>query len=304
MVRQVWLIFVEIFFLGILDWYGIWRYEYGSGALFLRALNSVSIFDLLLKREGARYVPFQQLLVAMADTLPSGSVVLNANITQVDYGSSDDSTISYTVDGTAKSTLCSSTIIAFPQTFASHGGALHSSERHWFIGAPCESQDYQLFYTIVGWSDNKFGGSRTKGADYLIPFDEIPDNPAVNMILNEQQDSLNSSIVAYYLSPTEKTDEEAQSESLNHYEKIIGSAVDESIVQDFNRWDYFPHVSKEDLEDGFYEEFDSYQGQDDQYYVGGLFNFEMVQAAMQHGEHIIEKFFWNIKRGRIIGHLR
>ena len=51
------------------------------------------------------------------------------------------------------------------------------------------------------------------------------------------------------------------------------------------------HPSLEALQSGFFENFDSFQGHHGQYYTGGLFNFDMVQDAMEHARHIIETNF-------------
>jgi len=81
-------------------------------------------------------------------------------------------------------------------------------------------------------------------------------------------------------------------EALASYSVLIGQPVDASMVQDFNRWeDYYPHVSTQSMNADFYLKVDAFQGEFRQYYVGGLFTFDMVQEAMDHAKYIVKRFF-------------
>ena len=230
--------------------------------------------------------PFQQFLQRMADS-PQGTVHLNVDITSVQY-EADRNVLSYTQNGASRTANCGSTIIAFPQTAAAM--TLFTPPDATGLSVLFAQVKTNNFYTLlVDDSEGKFGAGRS--AKYHVPVPEIPDNPARNLLYFKQQDFPGSSVTIYYLTPSEKTDAQVIAESLENYSRLIGSTVDESKVQAFFRWIYFPHVSTQSLNDGFHHKLDAFQGQYNQYYVGALFNWEMVQDAMDHARFIVETRF-------------
>ena len=56
-------------------------------------------------------------------------------------------------------------------------------------------------------------------------------------------------------------------------------------------WEYFPHVTTESLNDGFYDKLDKLQGVNGIYYVGGLLNFEDVENVACFSEYLVNRFF-------------
>ena len=62
-------------------------------------------------------------------------------------------------------------------------------------------------------------------------------------------------------------------------------------VLDTRTWTYFPHVTKSDLDAGFYQRLDDLQGQQGTYYAGGLLNFETVEHTASHAEYLVRRFF-------------
>ena len=56
-------------------------------------------------------------------------------------------------------------------------------------------------------------------------------------------------------------------------------------------WDYFPHVTKEDLDAGFYKDLEQRQGVKNTYYAGGIMNFETVESTASYSKSLVEKFF-------------
>ena len=144
------------------------------------------------------------------------------------------------------------------------------------------------YYSILLDDSNSAFGTGIK-TGYHVPRDAVPDNPALNLLMWKQQDFPESSVSVYYLTPSDKTDEQAMEESLLHYETLVGQRPE---VQQFNPWlDYFPHVSTDSLQSGFYHKLDSFQGHYGQYYTGGFLNYETVQDSMEHARYIIDTEF-------------
>ena len=257
-------------------WIVLTTYGYGHAkdvpAVYgLKYISSATLVAIAIGKW--RLYPFQKLLQRMADSL-QGTVYLNTDITGVEYGS-ESNTLTLTSNGNGMTAACGSTILAFPPTAdamevftpAADDGGLSD-----LVG-----QVKIMNYFSILSDDSQSYLSKEPVTIFHVPEPAVPDNPAVNLFYFKQQFFPGSSVSAYYLSPSEKSDSQALSESLASYSKLIGRPVDESFVQDFNRWVYFPHVNTESLNNGFYHKFDDYQGRFNQYYTGGLFTFEMVQ---------------------------
>ena len=60
---------------------------------------------------------------------------------------------------------------------------------------------------------------------------------------------------------------------------------------DFRAWDYFPHFDKDQLDNGYYEKFNSLQGYMGTYYASGLNGFETVEFAVRAGKDVANSYF-------------
>ena len=54
---------------------------------------------------------------------------------------------------------------------------------------------------------------------------------------------------------------------------------------------YFPHVTSQSLQNGFYQKLEALQGKKGTYYVGGLMNFESVEHTSAYAKYLIEHRF-------------
>ena len=57
------------------------------------------------------------------------------------------------------------------------------------------------------------------------------------------------------------------------------------------KWKYFPHVSKEDMEKGFYQKLEKLQGKNNTYYIGELPAFATLELTASYAKNIVEKHF-------------
>jgi len=293
-----WLITEDLLVLFPLFWFYVTTYGYGhpSEVPAIYALKYLPTgFFLAFVNGGSptstlRQVFFQSLLEAMVSTL-QGHVVLDAEIEHVSYTSKSNMLTYRTGGGKLEDMECGSTIIAFAPTASAM--VQFTPRKHADELTSLFKEIKTVNYRTTLFNDNT--GDFASGAKVAYRFPNItglPDNPAKNLLYSKLQPFLESMVVGYYLSPSEKSDEEALEESLESYGTKIGKEVTSEIVEDFNSWvDYFPHVSQTSLDAKFYNRFDSFQGHANQYYVGGLFNFEMVQDSMEHAKSILERFF-------------
>ena len=56
-------------------------------------------------------------------------------------------------------------------------------------------------------------------------------------------------------------------------------------------WDYFPHVDREDLHQGFYDKLEAMQGDRGTYYIGSLLSFETVEHTTAYASNLVERCF-------------
>lgn len=62
-------------------------------------------------------------------------------------------------------------------------------------------------------------------------------------------------------------------------------------IKDFREWDYFPHFDKAQLDQGFYEKFNSLQGRKNTYYASGLNGFETIEFVIRAGQDVVDSYF-------------
>lgn len=62
-------------------------------------------------------------------------------------------------------------------------------------------------------------------------------------------------------------------------------------IHSISRWKYFPHVTTEELQNGFYEKLDRLQGQNHTYYIGELPTFSMVEMTAAYAAELVEQYF-------------
>ncbi|XP_023751472.1 uncharacterized protein LOC111899831 [Lactuca sativa] len=72
----------------------------------------------------------------------------------------------------------------------------------------------------------------------------------------------------------------------------MGGQVESVILQ--RRFKYFPHVTSQDMKEGFYDKMEmELQGQQNTYYVGGLVAFELTERNSTYSMNLIRKHFAN-----------
>lgn len=56
-------------------------------------------------------------------------------------------------------------------------------------------------------------------------------------------------------------------------------------------WKYFPHVSPETMQSGYFDQLESLQGTNNTYYIGELLNFSTVGLTSEYANALVERFF-------------
>ncbi len=90
---------------------------------------------------------------------------------------------------------------------------------------------------------------------------------------------------------TPRTKEAALKHVNDHFEKLHGVTFSEDDVVMYKDHHYMPRASTEELESGFYDEFESLQGRDGLYIVSGLNDFELVENCYYAAIHVVDTYF-------------
>lgn len=57
------------------------------------------------------------------------------------------------------------------------------------------------------------------------------------------------------------------------------------------RWKYFPHISAQDMGEGYYDRLEGLQGKKHTYYIGEVMNFSSVAHTADYAKKLVERFF-------------
>ena len=71
--------------------------------------------------------------------------------------------------------------------------------------------------------------------------------------------------------------------------KNMGFIIDKEYIS--IQWKYFPHVSTEDMKDGFYDKLEGMQGQNNMYLTGEIMNFPSLRGVTEYSNYLINKYF-------------
>lgn len=98
-----------------------------------------------------------------------------------------------------------------------------------------------------------------------------------------------SNLYAFYILGDWKiSDEEAQKNIRDVVEKLGGT------IENFHtsvHWKYFPHVSQEEMKNGYFDQLEAMQGCNNTYYAGELLNFSTVNFSAEYSQKLVERCF-------------
>jgi hypothetical protein len=75
------------------------------------------------------------------------------------------------------------------------------------------------------------------------------------------------------------------------YEDVASMGAHNARVITTKAWNYFPHVSTDDIRAGFYESMSALQGKYGTYYVGSVMNMETVEHTAQFSIQLVDRCF-------------
>ncbi|KAF5381875.1 hypothetical protein D9757_007540 [Collybiopsis confluens] len=238
------------------------------------------------------FVDFHKLWVWYAQNYVKGTIYSNTNVIKIDR-SGDYPIITYKTSGNDFSTTqaCSSLIMAFPPT----PRALNAA------GLDFTDQESDLFSNVgvtAYWS-----AAFEMNLPYPYAFLETPASPDFRPVVMLRYFNESTISTAYSLGPSPYNASSAASDeqvkqllvsSANNLAKglvqngFTGVQEADIDVKLLTRHDYFPRVSSEALQAGFYTKYNALQGQKNTFWTSGLDRFENVESAIRAAKDLVD----------------
>ncbi|MCK9360714.1 FAD-dependent oxidoreductase [Patescibacteria group bacterium] len=98
-----------------------------------------------------------------------------------------------------------------------------------------------------------------------------------------------SDLYTFYTFGDWKMSDEDTLRHIRHTVEQLGGVLETLHVAE--RWKYFPHVSPDDMQDGYFDKLEAMQGENHTYYAGELLNFSTVAHTASYAKKLVERFF-------------
>lgn len=258
------------------------------GELISDALKT--IFKEIEPLERIDMIGYQGLLETMAATFPD-NIMLGKNIERVER---ENGVNVYFSDGTSME--FEKLIVTVPPFIESQYPNSHLS----LLDMDLFKEEAELFQNvecfnyctyaidIKPFSQHGYGEIVGKDEEICMPQDGWP----TMFYQRESYKPGQKKIVVFYCySKKEKSLDEMEERLKQNILTIHNVEITKEDILDRRQWKYFPHVSGEVLEAGFYEDLNTLQGRHNTYWLGGLMNFELVENTFHYSHHFVNDIF-------------
>ncbi len=161
-----------------------------------------------------------------------------------------------------------------------------------------DSEEQDLFSRIRYYDYHVTLFEPAKAVDHKIYINDINDKePTVISQINSEKSLCASyrygSLDSYSLGkkPFSLSMEDIHSGLESTLGKYFGTKTQS--IKAHKQWDYFPHVSAKDIQEGFFERMEALQGKKNTYYVGSTLAFEWVDAVLGYSKKLVNTHFPN-----------
>ena len=137
------------------------------------------------------------------------------------------------------------------------------------------------YFTVV----TRARGLPTRAFYVLRPYTDDPAQIGAPVAFHHRYEG--DKIVLFYSYASPDQSAEAIAQRVRQEAARLGGVVDE--VLEVKEWPYFPHVSSQSAQGGFYERFRAIQGKHATLWVGSLFNFELIEPNIAWSERIVRE---------------
>ncbi|MCG6907892.1 MAG: FAD-dependent oxidoreductase [Desulfobacteraceae bacterium] len=174
------------------------------------------------------------------------------------------------------------------------------------LASPFLSEEFKEFMDLTEEEENL--AAKLKFNPYAVTTFEIegeplkervvlvlPPPPVGQPLAILQQHIDNELMIFYAYLPTKDPtpeDEARLKEQIAKYVQALGGRIRyEDDWHSYDVWHYFRHVDPEDFRDGYYDRWESIQGKNRTYFVGGLFDFDYIEGIVQYSKDLVERNF-------------
>lgn len=158
------------------------------------------------------------------------------------------------------------------------------------------SEEQDLFSRIRYYDYNVTLFEPEKALGYKAYINDINDKePTVISQINSKESICSSyqygSLDSYHLGekPSSLSMDSTHSGLESTLEKYLGTKT--QTIKAHKQWDYFPHVSAKDIQEGFFDRMEALQGKKNTYYVGSTLAFEWVDAVFGYSKNLVNTHF-------------
>ncbi|MFP4362267.1 MAG: FAD-dependent oxidoreductase [Spirochaetia bacterium] len=111
---------------------------------------------------------------------------------------------------------------------------------------------------------------------------------AGHMMIWDRRWKTNDIFTIYVLNPDGLSDEELEK---NLEKDMVQAGGKLKEILHHAKWKYFPHVTPEDFQNGFYAELEGLQGRKNTYYAGEITGFSTIEISAAYSEELVDKHF-------------
>jgi protoporphyrinogen oxidase len=114
------------------------------------------------------------------------------------------------------------------------------------------------------------------------------------LVLSQQYEDNELTAFYAYLPTQDPTpgDEARFKEQVARYARAVGGRIrQDDDWHQYDVWHYFRHIGPADFRAGYYDDWESIQGKNSTYYVGGLFDFDFIEGIIRYSKNLVEKNF-------------
>ncbi|AFY47238.1 protoporphyrinogen oxidase [Nostoc sp. PCC 7524] len=145
---------------------------------------------------------------------------------------------------------------------------------------------YNYYYVFLLFVNNLPDGDNLPNRGY-IPVNFTESNEGHLMFWHRRYKDIN--LYTFYILGDEEQDEKELERVLIEDLEKMGAKVENKYTS--TKWKFFPHVSCEDIQNDYYQQLESIQGENNTYFTGELLNFSIVESVAQYSYNLVERFF-------------
>jgi hypothetical protein len=153
------------------------------------------------------------------------------------------------------------------------------------------SPEEQRLYSRIEYYDYFVTAARTSGlppvSTYVQPYCQHVEPGQPTVFYRPSADDPDDDVFLYYAYGGGVGVDEVRA----NIERVVGKfggKIEEYLTT--QKWRYFPHVSSDDMQAGFYEQLEELQGKWHTYLVGEALAFTLVELSADHARHVVRTY--------------